>query len=115
MIFHLVQIRDLDDGGRGLIGVDGLAFVHGHGNDGPVERRGDAGVAEVDLVRVHGDPGLPDLRFEFGHFGLGEGIGVLGVLEAFLGGRVALLELHLTVILGFGDLQGHLLAASCDS
>ncbi len=56
----------------------------------------------------HGDPGLPDLRFEFGHFGLGEGIGVLGVLEAFLGGRVALLELHLTVILGFGDFQGHL-------
>ena len=106
---HVRQIGDLDDGGRGLVGVDGLAFLHGHGHHGAVQRSGNFGVAQIGFSRVDRDLSLANLGFKFGHGGLGRGQGVFGVFQAFARSGIGFSELGFAVVLGLGHLEGHLL------
>ena len=58
--FHLAQIGDFSNGGRGLVGVDGLAFFHRHRHHRACKRRDDFGIAQFHFGGINQYRGLFD-------------------------------------------------------
>ncbi len=104
-----VQPRQHHDGGRGLVGVHGAAFLGHHRHHGAIHRRGDAGVGQVGTGGAQFGLAALDLRL------VGLQLGA-GGLQLCLGGIVFLARggfggqhLLLARELQFGLAQGGLL------
>ncbi|MNI37564.1 hypothetical protein D3C73_916580 [compost metagenome] len=110
---HGVHLGHLDDGGRALDRVDGLAFLGHHRHHHAVDRRNNACVPQVDLGRVHLDFGLRDLGVQRRDLGTGHAQRGFGGLIGFA--RTGVGRQHLALALErqlslfqHGDLGGPL-------